>query len=114
MEAEGRVFLFSLAGDHGHDGAYLSEDAIFWRRDGRIERAVYVSDIPLRGRHNVANVAAATAIAAACDIGPVAISQAVRAFKAPPHRLEFVATRARRRRTSTTASRRRRSARWRR
>ena len=92
MEAQGRVFLFSLNGDHGHDGAYLSEDALFWRSDGRIERAVYVSDIPLRGRHNVANVAAATAIAAACDIGPVAVSQAVRAFRPPPHRLEVVAS----------------------
>ena len=90
LEAEGRVFLFSLNGDHGHDGAYVSEGAVFWRRDGRLERAINVADIPLRGRHNVANVAAATAIAAACDIGPVAISQAVRAFKAPPHRLEVV------------------------
>jgi UDP-N-acetylmuramoylalanine--D-glutamate ligase len=50
-----------------------------------------VNEIPLRGRHNVANVAAATAIAAAADVGPVAVSQAVRAFKAPPHRLEVVA-----------------------
>ena len=92
MEAQGRVFLFSLNGDHGHDGAYVSEEALFWRRDGRIERALKVSDITLRGRHNVANVAAATAIAAACDIGPAAISQAVRAFRAPPHRLEVVAS----------------------
>jgi UDP-N-acetylmuramoylalanine--D-glutamate ligase len=91
LEAAGRVFLFSLNGDHGHDGAYVTEGAVFWRRDGRIERATRVSDIPLRGRHNVANVAAATAIAAACDIGPVAVSQAVRSFRAPPHRLEVVA-----------------------
>ncbi len=92
LEATGRVFLFGLNGDHGHDGAYVSEDALFWRRDGRNERVLLTSDIPLRGRHNVANVAAATAIAAACDIGPVAIGQAVRAFKAPAHRLEVVAT----------------------
>jgi UDP-N-acetylmuramoylalanine--D-glutamate ligase len=92
MEAIGRVFLFSLNGDHGHDGAYVSDEAVFWRRDGRNERVLLTSDIPLRGRHNVANVAAATAIAAACDIGPVAIGQAVRSFKAPAHRLEVVAT----------------------
>ncbi len=90
LEAQGRVFLFSLNGDHGHDGAYLSEESLFWRRDGRLERVLQASDIPLRGRHNVANVAAATAIAAACDIGPVAVNQAVRAFKAPAHRLEVV------------------------
>ena len=91
LEAHGRIFLFSLNGDHGHDGAYVSESAVFWRREGRLERALNVSDIPLRGRHNVANVAAATAIAAAADVGPVAVGQAVRAFKAPPHRLEVVA-----------------------
>ena len=92
LEAEGRIFLFSLAGDHGHDGAYVSGDSLFCRRDGRVERALHISDIPLRGEHNVANVAAATAVAAAWDIGPAAVSQAVRAFKAPPHRLEIVAT----------------------
>jgi UDP-N-acetylmuramoylalanine--D-glutamate ligase len=91
LEAHGRIFLFSLNGDHGHDGAYVSESTVFWRREGRLERALNVSEIPLRGRHNVANVAAATAIAAAADVGPVAVSQAVRAFKAPPHRLEVVA-----------------------
>ena len=53
--------------------------------------AVAVADIPLRGVHNVANVAAAAAVAAACAIGPEAVARAVPAFKAPPHRLEFVA-----------------------
>jgi UDP-N-acetylmuramoylalanine--D-glutamate ligase len=92
MEAHGRIFLFSLNGDHGHDGSYVSDSTLFWRRDGRQERVLNITDIPLRGRHNVANVAAATAVAAAYDIGPIAVSQAVRAFKAPPHRLEVVAT----------------------
>jgi UDP-N-acetylmuramoylalanine--D-glutamate ligase len=92
MEAKGRVLLFSVVGDHGHDGAYVSDGSMFWRRDGRVERVLRVADIPLRGEHNVANVAAATAVAAAWDIGPAAVGQAVRAFKPPPHRLEVVAT----------------------
>ena len=89
-QARGRVFLFSLEGDHGRDGAYLESEAIHWRLDGRIERVLHVSEIPLRGRHNVANVAAATAIAAACGLEPVAVAEAVRGFKAPAHRLELV------------------------
>ncbi len=89
--ARGRVFLFSVDGDHGADGAFLADGTIFWRRDGRTEPAVAVDDIGLRGFHNVANVAAAAAIAAACDIEPAAVTTAVRAFKAPPHRLELVA-----------------------
>ena len=89
-QARGRVFLSSLGGDHGTRGAYLHDGTIFMRRDGLAEAAVSVSDVPLRGRHNLANVAAATAVAAACDIAPDAVARAVRAFKAPPHRLELV------------------------
>jgi UDP-N-acetylmuramoylalanine--D-glutamate ligase len=84
------VLLFSLGGDHGADGAYVSEETVFMRRGGSSQPAVTVGDIPLRGRHNVANVAAAAAVAVACDIEPEAVGRAVRAFIAPAHRLELV------------------------
>jgi UDP-N-acetylmuramoylalanine--D-glutamate ligase len=91
-DAPGRVLLFSLAGDHGAAGAFLANETIFLRSGTRLERVLPVGDITLRGRHNVANVCAATAIAAACDIVPAAVASAVRAFKAPQHRLELVDT----------------------
>jgi UDP-N-acetylmuramoylalanine--D-glutamate ligase len=90
-DARGRVFLFSVEGDHGDDGAFLRDDVIYWRRDGRTEDALTVEEIPLRGFHNVANVTGATALAAACGIGPEAVATAVRSFQAPEHRLELVA-----------------------
>jgi UDP-N-acetylmuramoylalanine--D-glutamate ligase len=90
-DAKGRVFSFSVAADPHEDGAFLADDVIYWRRDGHTEPALTVEDIPLRGFHNVANVTAATALAAACSIGPEAVAAAVRAFRAPEHRLEFVA-----------------------
>jgi UDP-N-acetylmuramoylalanine--D-glutamate ligase len=90
-EAKGRVFLFGSAGDHGSDGAFAAGGAIYWRRDGLTEKALNVNEVPLRGAHNVANVVAATAIAAACDIGAEAVRRAVGAFQPPPHRLELVA-----------------------
>ena len=90
--APGDVFLFSLGGDHGVSGAYVKDGLICLRRAGRSYRVVRVEDIPLRGRHNVANVAAATAVAAACNLAPDAVARAVLGFKAPAHRLELVAT----------------------
>lgn len=91
LETAAQVYLFSIEADHGASGAFLRDGAVWWRRGDRNEAAVSISDIPLRGSHNLANVAAATAIAAACNIEPRAVGRAVRAFKAPPHRLEFVA-----------------------
>jgi UDP-N-acetylmuramoylalanine--D-glutamate ligase len=91
-EANGRVFLFSIEGDHACDGAFVKDGAVFWRGDGRTEKVIGVDEVPLRGQHNVANVAAATAVASACEIGPEAVAEAVRGFKAPAHRLELVAS----------------------
>lgn len=90
--ARSRRFLFGIDGDHGSDGAFVSDGVLMWRREGATRPVLPVGDIGLRGRHNLANVAAATAIAAACDIGPEAVAEAVRAFHAPPHRIELVAT----------------------
>jgi UDP-N-acetylmuramoylalanine--D-glutamate ligase len=47
--------------------------------------------VPLRGRHNLANVLAAAATASAAGIGPEPMRQAVRAFQGVPHRLQSVA-----------------------
>jgi UDP-N-acetylmuramoylalanine--D-glutamate ligase len=89
-QAPGRVFLFSIEGDPGCDGAFVKDGAVFWRRDGRTERIISAAEVPLQGRHNTANVAAAAAVAAACEIEPEAVAAAVRSFKAPAHRLELV------------------------
>jgi UDP-N-acetylmuramoylalanine--D-glutamate ligase len=91
-KAVARRFMFGIDGDHGSDGAFARDGAVHWRRDGRAVPVVSVEAIPLRGRHNVANVAAATAIAAACGIEPEAVTTAVRGFRAPPHRIELAAT----------------------
>lgn len=48
------------------------------------------SEIPIRGRHNVENVLAASIAAARAGVDPAAIAAAVRTFRAVEHRLEFV------------------------
>ena len=48
------------------------------------------NEIPIRGRHNVENVLAASIAAARAGVPRQAIAAAVRAFQAVEHRLEFV------------------------
>jgi UDP-N-acetylmuramoylalanine--D-glutamate ligase len=49
-----------------------------------------VDDIFLRGAHNLENVLAATACAGALGVPPDRLRAAIRAFRAVPHRLEWV------------------------
>ena len=51
-----------------------------------------ISEIPLKGAHNVENVLAAVCVGALLGCAPKKIAQAVRNFKAVEHRLEYVAT----------------------
>ena len=55
-------------------------------------RFMLVSEIPLKGAHNLENVLAAVCAGALMGCAPEKIRQAVRDFKAVEHRLEFVAT----------------------
>jgi UDP-N-acetylmuramoylalanine--D-glutamate ligase len=49
-----------------------------------------VSEIPVAGRHNALNVAAAAAAALALGVGPAHVSAAVIDFKGLKHRLQFI------------------------
>ncbi|MGA2040321.1 MAG: UDP-N-acetylmuramoyl-L-alanine--D-glutamate ligase [Bryobacteraceae bacterium] len=67
-------------------GAHLCGDKLVL--DGKL--LMEAGEIPLRGRHNVENVLAASIAAARAGVGPDAIAAAVRTFQAVEHRLEFV------------------------
>ena len=86
------VWRFTLGDTLPADGACLRDEVVTLCRGGAATPVLPVGDIPLRGRHNVENVLAATAVAAAAGIAPAAIAGAVRAFQAIPHRLELIAT----------------------
>jgi UDP-N-acetylmuramoylalanine--D-glutamate ligase len=86
-----KVSRFTLDDEIDGNGAFVRDGAIFLRRDAVEEMVLPSADIPLRGEHNVANVLAATAVAAAAGVPIEKISEAVRAFRPVPHRLEFVA-----------------------
>jgi UDP-N-acetylmuramoylalanine--D-glutamate ligase len=73
-------------------GAWVDAGKILFR-DGSGQREIMqVSEIPLKGAHNLENVLAAVCAGALMGCVPEKICQAVRDFKAVEHRLEFVAT----------------------
>ncbi|MGI9145508.1 MAG: UDP-N-acetylmuramoyl-L-alanine--D-glutamate ligase [Chloroflexota bacterium] len=82
-----RVLHFSLEG--AVEGAYLAGPQLMLLGEPLLE----VSEVPLRGRHNLANVLAAMAASHAASIERQPMRAAVQAFKGVPHRLQKVAER---------------------
>lgn len=74
------------------DGAFVRDGEIIWRQIGKERAVLPLSDIPLKGAHNLENVLAAVAIGALAGVRDEHIRAAVREFRAVEHRLEFVAT----------------------
>jgi len=73
-------------------GAFTRAERIFWR-DGKTEREIMpVSEISLKGSHNVENALAGVCVGMLAGIEPAQIREAIAAFKAVEHRLEYVAT----------------------
>ncbi len=86
-----QVFWFSRQKEV-KQGAWVREGNILFR-DGMQQREIMqVSEIPLKGAHNLENVLAAVCAGALMGCPPEKIRQAVRDFKAVEHRLEFVAS----------------------
>ncbi len=86
-----QLLTFGFNKPETEDGAWLEADQVFLRRSGQTSAILNTADIHLRGRHNLANVLAAVAIAGAAGASPAAMRQAVRAFRGVAHRLEEVA-----------------------
>ena len=86
-----QVFWFSRQKEVERGTWVRDGDILF--RDGTGQREVLqVSEIPLKGAHNLENVLAAVCAGALMGCTPEKIRQAVHDFKAVEHRLEFVAT----------------------
>lgn len=86
-----QVFWFSREKEVEH-GACVREGNILFRDPSGQREIMQVSEIPLKGAHNLENVLAAVCAGTLMGCAPEKIRQAVCAFKAVEHRLEFVAT----------------------
>jgi UDP-N-acetylmuramoylalanine--D-glutamate ligase len=86
-----RVRLFSDA-QALEDGAYVEGDRVIVAYAGMAAEVCRLGDIPLLGRHNVANVLAAVAAADTWGVSAAVMRAAIRAFPGVEHRLERVRT----------------------
>ena len=75
-------------------GAFVHGESILWlaREGAKAEPVMPVSEIRLKGAHNVENVLASVAIARLAGVSAEAIRSAVREFRGVEHRLEPVRT----------------------
>ncbi len=84
------VFWFSRKREV-EQGSWVCDGQILFRSSERPQAVMPVSEIPLKGSHNLENVLAAVSIGVLMGCELERVRTAVRAFKAVEHRLEFVA-----------------------
>ena len=73
-------------------GAFVREGRVLFRSEKDQKEVMLVSEIPLKGTHNVENILAGVCIGMLAGCSPDSIREAIRNFKAVEHRLEYVAT----------------------
>jgi UDP-N-acetylmuramoylalanine--D-glutamate ligase len=88
---QAQVFWFSRKKEV-KQGACVREGQILFRDSKGQREIMLLSDIPLKGAHNVENVLAAICVGALSGVAPQLIRDAVAKFRAVEHRLEYVAT----------------------
>jgi len=86
-----QVFWFSRKKEV-QQGAYVHNGRVWFRGAAGQRETMLVSEIPLKGAHNVENVLAAVCVGALLGCAPERMRKAVRDFQAVEHRLEYVAT----------------------
>ncbi len=90
-QSRGQVFWFSR-NKEVERGAWVHGGNIVFRDPKGQREILQVSEIPLKGAHNLENVLAAVCAGLLMGCAPDKIRHAVQSFKAVEHRLEFVAT----------------------
>ncbi len=86
------VVTFGLGRPIGHDFGLIDHDGASWLACGR-QPLMPETAVPVPGRHNVANVLAAYALATAVSRDLAAMTEAVRAFRGLAHRTQIVVRR---------------------
>src|SRR5574344_70258 len=84
----GEVFLFD--NDSTENCSYIKNDAIYYKRRGKEEFIINLSDCPLLGHHNYQNIMCAVIMAKIIGVTNENIQNKIKDFVVPEHRLEKV------------------------
>jgi UDP-N-acetylmuramoylalanine--D-glutamate ligase len=84
-----KAFNFSLK-EEQLDGCYLSNSDIFFNKSGELNFACKMSDLSLRGEHNIMNSMAVITAAKLFNLDSNKLRNALSTFKGVEHRLEMV------------------------
>ena len=90
-QTKAEVRWFSRLGEI-KSGAFVQDGRIMWRDNHGDREIMPLSEINLKGAHNVENVLAGVCVGMLAGVEPALIRRAVAEFKAVEHRLEYVAT----------------------
>lgn len=82
------VFLFDKKTEN--NCCYLENNKIFYCRNNKTEEIIDISECPLIGHHNYQNIMCSIIIAKLEGISNENIKNAIKSFKVPEHRLEYV------------------------
>lgn len=83
---------FFFAKEFDKNCSYVKDGAIFYKgQNGTEEKIIELKDVPLVGNHNYQNVMASLICAKIIGVANEKIVEAIKEFKAPEHRCEFVA-----------------------
>lgn len=90
-ETEAEIYTFSQKKEV-EKGAYVKDGAIFLKEDGEILPFCEITDIPLRGTHNIENTLAGLVMARRLNISIDSLRRTLSRFKGVEHRIEPVLT----------------------
>ena len=77
--------------DIGKNCCYHDENSIFYKQNGQTEEIIKLCECTLIGEHNYQNIECAIICAKLAGIDNNTITECIKNFKAPAHRLEYVA-----------------------
>ena len=88
-EVRGKKVFFSRLKEV-ENGAFVREDKIIFKNDGREETVCSLKDLKLIGVHNIENTLASVAISGICGISGKIMRDVISEFKGIKHRMELV------------------------